>query len=68
MIKTRCSFITFLFNLVAYFISKILSEAKTAGYIKGLGKFKGDNLVNLNFVYDILILLSENTRMIDALK
>jgi hypothetical protein len=34
----------------------------------GLGKFEGDNLVNLNFVDDTLIFLLANTRMLGALK
>jgi hypothetical protein len=47
---------TFLFNLVVDILLKILTKAKKkVGYIKGLGNFEGNNLINLNFVDDTSI-------------
>jgi hypothetical protein len=58
----------FLFNLVENCLSKMLQKAKVSRYIKGVGKFKDDNLTNFNFANDILFFISANTRMIDTIE
>jgi hypothetical protein len=49
-------------------LSKMITKAKQHGYIKGLGNFEGDNLVNLNFADDTLIFLTADTKIVDAFK
>jgi hypothetical protein len=53
---------------VADTLSKILYKAKISRYIKKLGNFEGDNLINFNFADNTLIFLNVDTKMIDALK
>jgi hypothetical protein len=61
-------FSSFLFNLVVDTLSKKLYKTKSLGYIKNLKNFEGDNIINFNFADDTFIILSANTRMMDALK
>jgi hypothetical protein len=49
-------------------LSKMITKAKQHGYIKGLGNFEGDSLVNLNFADDTLIFLTADTKIVDAFK
>jgi Reverse transcriptase (RNA-dependent DNA polymerase) len=58
----------FLFNLVADCLSKMIQKAKISGYIKGLGNFENDNLINLNFADDTLLFITADTRIIDVVK
>jgi hypothetical protein len=53
---------------VADTLSKFLYKAKISRYIKKLGNFEGDNLINFNFADNTLIFLNVDTKMIDALK
>jgi hypothetical protein len=49
-------------------LSKIITKAKHHGYIKGLGSFEGDSLINLNFADDTFIFLAADTKIVDAFK
>jgi hypothetical protein len=49
-------------------LSKMITKAKSQGYIKGLGSFAGNSPINLNFADDTLIFLVADTKIIDAFK
>jgi Reverse transcriptase (RNA-dependent DNA polymerase) len=46
----------------------MLNKAKQGGYLKGLGNFNNNNLINLNYADDTLIFLQADTKMMEVLK
>lgn len=58
-----------LFDLVADALNKILSKAKDAGLISGLGNFSNSpKVLNLHFADDTILFLEANVAMIENLK
>jgi Reverse transcriptase (RNA-dependent DNA polymerase) len=66
-LRQRDPLFPFLFNLVSDTLSKILTNAMSARYIKGLGNFNGKSILNLNFADDTLIFIQADFKMVEAL-
>jgi hypothetical protein len=59
----------FLFNLVADVLNKVLKNAHSAGFIRGLGNFLNlGEVLNLQFADDTLLFLQADRKMIHTLK
>jgi hypothetical protein len=44
-----------------------LNRSKEYGYLKGLGNFNNQNIINLNYIYDTLLFLRADNSMLETL-